>query len=153
MDFWRMAMKVSTKGRYGLRIMVELAAHHGSGPLQVTAIAQSQRLPAKYIHVLVGGLKAAGLITAVRGPNGGLELARDPARITPLDVVEALEGRVSAVDCTLDPALCDHASECVTREVWAGMAAAMEASLKRQTLADLAEKVRNRATGSNAYVI
>ena len=79
------------------------------------------------------------LVTAVRGPNGGLELAREPGRITPLDGVEALEGRISAVDCTLDPDQCDRAGDCVTRDVWAEMAAAMETSLRRHTLADLAE--------------
>ena len=146
-------MKVSTKGRYGLRIMVELAVQHGSGPVLVTAIAQSQQLPPKYIHVLVGGLKAAGLITAVRGPNGGLELAREPRSITPLDVVEALEGKVSGADCTRDPALCDRAAECVTRGVWAEMATAMETSLRSRTLADLADQVRARSARGDAYVI
>jgi Rrf2 family protein len=145
-------MKVSTKGRYGLRIMVELAMRHGSGPVQVTTIAQNQHLPGKYIHVLVGGLKAAGLVTAVRGPNGGLELAREPGRITPLDVVEALEGRISAVDCTLDAELCDRSGDCVAREVWAEMAFAMETALRRHTLAELADKVRAKANG-DAYVI
>lgn len=144
-------MKVSTKGRYGLRVMVELAVHHGSGPVLVTTIAQNQELPGKYIHVLVGGLKAAGLITAVRGPNGGLELARDPSRITALDVVEALEGRISGVDCTLAPERCGRAADCVTRDVWRELALAMEASLRRHTLADLAE--RARAGGGAAYVI
>lgn len=144
-------MKVSTKGRYGLRIMVELAVHHGSGPVLVTTIARNQQLPGKYIHVLVGGLKAAGLVTAVRGPNGGLELAREPRSITPLDVVEALEGRISAADCTLDPELCGRAADCVTRDVWCELAAAMEASLRRHTLADLAERIK--AGGGAAYVI
>ncbi len=146
-------MKVSTKGRYGLRIMVELAVRHGSGPVLVTAIAQSQQLPPKYIHVLLGGLKAAGLITAVRGPNGGLELAREPGRITALDVVEALEGRVAAVDCTLEPGSCGRAGDCVTREVWCDLAAAMEESLRGHTLADLAEKARQRAATGDLYVI
>lgn len=146
-------MKVSTRGRYGLRIMVELAMHQGAGPVLVTTIAQNQQLPAKYIHVLVGGLKAAGLVTAVRGPNGGLELAREPSRITPLDVVEALEGRITAVDCTQDAALCDRAGDCVAREVWADMASAMEASLRKHSLADLAERVRARAGSGDAYVI
>jgi Rrf2 family protein len=146
-------MKVSTKGRYGLRIMVELAVRYGSGPVLVTSIARNQDLPQKYVHVLVGGLKAAGLVTAVRGPNGGLELARDPSRITPLDVVEALEGRLSAVDCTSDPDTCARAGDCVARDVWCDLARAMEASLRRRTLADLAEQVRARAGQGDAYVI
>lgn len=146
-------MKVSTKGRYGLRIMIELALRHGSGPVLVPDIARSQDLPAKYVHVLVGGLKAAGLVTTLRGPAGGLELAREPARITPLDVVEALEGRIAGVDCTLDPARCDRAAECVAREVWGEMAAAMSQALARHTLLDLAERVRGRSGGHEAYVI
>ena len=146
-------MKVSTKGRYGLRIMVELAVHHGTGPVQVTTIASNQRLPAKYIHVLVGGLKAAGLVTAVRGPNGGLELARDPARITPLDIVEALEGRLTAVDCTGDPGVCARAGDCVARDVWCELAAAMAEALGRHTLAELAERERSRQDVGDAYVI
>jgi len=146
-------MNVSTKGRYGLRIMVELALRYGSGPVQVTTIAANQRLPGKYIHVLVGGLKAAGLVTAVRGPNGGLELARDPSRITPLDVVEALEGRLSPEDGAPLAGPFDPGSDEVTREVWADMAIAMEASLKRHTLADLVDRVKVQAGSGDAYVI
>ena len=146
-------MRVSTKGRYGLRIMVELAMRQGTGPVLVTTIAQSQSLPAKYIHVLVGGLKAAGLVTAVRGPNGGLELARDPGRITPLDIVEALEGRLSAVDCTQEPGVCARAGDCVARDVWCELAAAMAEALGRHTLAELAERERTRQEAGDAYVI
>ena len=143
-------MLVSTRGRYGLRIMLELAAQYGSGPVLVTSVALNQSLPAKYIHVLVGGLKAAGLVTAVRGPNGGLELARDPARITPLEILEALEGRLSAEEGGMEPGL---PADSVAREVWADMAAAMETALRRHTLAELAERVRVRAGAGDAYVI
>jgi Rrf2 family cysteine metabolism transcriptional repressor len=135
-------MKVSTKGRYGLQIMMELALHHGAGPVLVSAIAQNQALPGKYIHVLVGGLKAAGLVRAVRGPNGGLELARDPSRITPLDVVTALEGRL--VEEAPEGASGETGESSVAREVWSQLALAMEASLARHTLAELAERQRSR---------
>jgi Rrf2 family protein len=144
-------MKVSTKGRYGLRIMMELALNHGGGPMLVSTIAQNQALPGKYIHVLVGGLKAAGLVRAVRGPNGGLELAREPAAITPLDVVSALEGRLTAVDCAGEA--CERGDNCVAREVWCDLAAAMEASLSRHTLAELAERQRAKTRGTDGYII
>jgi len=143
-------MLVSTRGRYGLRIMLELAAQYGSGPVLVTSVALNQSLPAKYIHVLVGGLKAAGLVTAVRGPNGGLELARDPARITPLEILEALEGRLSTEEGGPEPSA-GRPADSVAREVWADMAAAMETALRRHTLAELAERVR--AGAGDAYVI
>ncbi|BDU78562.1 RrF2 family transcriptional regulator [Mesoterricola sediminis] len=146
-------MKVSTRGRYGLRIMMELALREGAGPVQVTAVARNQGLPAKYIHVLVGGLKAAGLVTAQRGPSGGLELAREASRITALDVVEALEGPVRPVDCDAGPEGCKRSDACVTREVWREMGEAMEAVLRRHTLADLAERMRAASAGGDAWMI
>jgi Rrf2 family protein len=145
-------MKVSTKGRYGLRIMMELALQHGTGPVLVSSIAEHQALPGKYIHVLVGGLKAAGLVRAVRGPNGGLELGREPSSITPLDVVTALEGRI-AMDPVADGAPCEGGESSVARDVWVDLATAMEASLARHTLAELAEQQRVRSRGAHGYSI
>ena len=141
-------MKVSTKGRYGLRIMLELALQQGSGPVLVSTIAEKQALPGKYIHVLVGGLKAAGLVRAVRGPNGGLALARDPAHITPLDIVTALEGRLSEGQ---EPA--EGADPTVAGEVWAELTRAMEAELSRRTLSDLADQERVRSGSAHGYSI
>ena len=86
-------MNVSAKVRYGLQLMVELALRHGSGPVLVPVIAERQRLPGKYLHVLLGSLKAAGLVRAQRGPSGGCERARHPAGISALEVIQALEGR------------------------------------------------------------
>jgi Rrf2 family transcriptional regulator, cysteine metabolism repressor len=147
-------MKISTKGRYGLRIMLELALQHGTGPVQVATVARNQELPGKYIHVLVGGLKSAGLVQAVRGPSGGLTLARDPSAITVLDVVTALEGPLSAVECTLDAgASCGRAPGCVARDVWCELAQAMEDVLRRHTLADLASKHRAAGLGASAWSI
>lgn len=146
-------MKVSTKGRYGLRIMVELALREGTGPVQVTAVASSQDLPPKYIHVLVGGLKAAGLVTAQRGPSGGLELAREASRITVLDVVEALEGPIRPVDCVEGPEGCRRSGDCVTRDVWRDLAEAMEGALRRHTLAGLADKARLAGGSGDAWMI
>jgi Rrf2 family protein len=86
-------MKVSTRGRYGLRVMIELAAQYGNGPVLVDGIAKNQEISGKYIHVIVSGLRSAGLVRSVRGPNGGYELTRSPSRITALDVISALEGK------------------------------------------------------------
>jgi len=141
-------MKVSTKGRYGLRIMLELALQQGSGPVLVSTIAEKQALPGKYIHVLVGGLKAAGLVRAVRGPNGGLVLARDPGHITPLDVVTALEGRLEDGQ---EPV--EGQEGTVASEVWADLTRAMATSLSRRTLADLADQERVRTGSGFGYSI
>ena len=144
-------MKVSTKGRYGLRIMMELALQQGNGPVLVSTIAENQSLPGKYIHVLVGGLKAAGLVRAVRGPNGGLVLARDAARITPLDVVTALEGRLAEPPAPGAPP--EGGERSVAREVWLELVQAMEKSLSRRTLADLADEERARSGSAQGYSI
>lgn len=133
-------MKVSTKGRYGLRVMMELAARYGQGPVMVEDIARSQSLSGKYIHVIAGGLRTAGLIRAVRGPAGGYELARTPATITALDIVSALEGSLAPVDCVADACSCPRSSACVSREVWQDVATAVEGVLKGRTLEDLVRR-------------
>jgi Rrf2 family protein len=100
---------MSTKGRYGLRVMVELASRFGHGPVLVEDIAKNQEISGKYIHVLVAGLKSAGLVCAVRGPNGGYKLTRSPANITALDV-SALEGKSAPVQCVADASYCARAA-------------------------------------------
>lgn len=132
-------MKVSTKGRYGMRIMVELAVRYGSGPVLVTALAESQGISANYIHILMGGLKTAGLVRSLRGPNGGYELARKPEDITAQDVVLALEGETVPAECVSDPGCCPRSAHCVTRDMWCRIAASADEILKSQTLAQLAE--------------
>ena len=133
-------MKMSTKGRYGLRLMVDLAAHHGNGPLLVETIAERQGISSKYIHVLLAGLKTAGLVRATRGPHGGVQLARPPSAITALEVVEAMEGRSAPTDCVLDQHSCNRATNCVIREVWCQVADAVNGVLGGLTLADLARR-------------
>ncbi len=131
-------MKMSTKGRYGLRLMVSLAMHYGDGPVRVDTVAAEQGISANYIHVLMGGLKAAGLVRAIRGPNGGYELTRKPAEITALDVVTVLEGDTMPVECVVQPGLCPRAATCPTREVWCQVTASVNGILQGLTLEALA---------------
>jgi Rrf2 family cysteine metabolism transcriptional repressor len=126
-------MRVSTKGRYGLRVMMELAMRQGGGPAMVADLARAQALPAKYLHVLLGSLRAAGLVRALRGPNGGYELARDPRTIPALEVVEALEGRIQ---------LAPPDEEGATAELWESCAGALSGALRGITLAALADRQR-----------
>ncbi len=142
-------MKVTAKGRYGLQLMVELAVQSGRGPILVSAIAERQDLPPNYLHVLMGSLKAAGLVKVQRGPSGGCELARPANRITALEVLEALEGSLawevpesdrSAGARTVGQLLTQAAE--VFRRVAAG-----------QTLADLAQVQRGLESGSDGYSI
>ena len=146
-------MKMSTKGRYGLRVMVELALHYGRGPLLVEAIARNQGISGKYIHVLVTSLKAAGLVRAVRGPNGGYELTRNPARITAQDVVLALEGGNAPVECVSDASVCSRADRCAAREVWCEVASAIDGVLSGFTLEQLSLKQRSKQQEGVTYHI
>ncbi|MBT3286141.1 MAG: RrF2 family transcriptional regulator [Victivallales bacterium] len=132
-------MKMSTKGRYGLRLMVSLAEHYGDGPVRVGTVVQEQGITANYVHVLMGTLKAAGLVRSTRGPKGGYELTRKPSAITAFDVVSALEGETIPVDCVAKPGTCLRAEACPTRDVWCQVAGAVDGVLKGLTLRTLAE--------------
>jgi len=146
-------MQMSTKGRYGLRVMMELAARQGRGPVSAEVIAHNQALSSQYIHLLTNGLRTAGLIRAVRGPSGGYVLARDPSTITALEVITALEGDLAPTRCVEDSTVCERSGQCVAREVWSEVASAVHGVLSRITLADLAARQRTRTEESPDYCI
>lgn len=143
-------MQISTRGRYGLRAMFELARGFGQPPLLMNTVAERQGLSRKYLHALLSALKSAGLVRSVRGSNGGFVLARPPAEIKLSEVLLALEGPLSLVDCVADGRACDRAGRCPTRRVWQQLAAALENVLENVTLADLvAPESRKRSRQSN----
>jgi len=133
-------LKISTRSRYGLRALLELALHHGEGPLMMQSIADSQGVSRKYLDAIFASLKTAGLVRSRRGVGGGHLLARDPNQIKLGDVMRALEGPLSLVDCVGDPELCDRSHRCVTRDVWGEVGTAIENVLDGITLADLVER-------------
>ena len=114
-------MRLSTRGRYGTRLMVDLAQHYADGPIPLAKIAKRQDLSAKYLEQLIILLKGAGLIRSVRGRRGGYMLARRPEDISVGEIVETLEGKLSVVDCVLEPELCYRSIECPTRDIWVGI--------------------------------
>jgi len=122
--------------------MMDLAESYGVGPVFVEALAQRQAISGKYLHVIMGGLRSAGLIRAARGRNGGYALAKPPTAITALDVVAALEGRSAPVDCVGDATACPRAGQCTAHDLWCDVAAAIDGVLGGVTLADLASKQR-----------
>ena len=130
-------MKLSTRTRYGLRALVDLAARHAQGPVMLRIISESQGLSKKYLDNIFTALRLAGLVRTVRGARGGYLLARDPADISVAEVVEALEGDLNPVDCVEYPQTCDRALECVTRELWTELRDAMVQVLESKTLEDL----------------
>ena len=111
-------MKISTKGRYGLRILVDLATHASQRPRLVRDIAQSQQISEKYISRLIVSLRRARLVRSVRGMKGGFYLARSPKEITLLEILETMEGTISIVDCVMAPEKCARNADCTARGVW-----------------------------------
>lgn len=146
-------MRVSTKGRYGLRVMIELAARSGQGPVVMGDIAKSQGISRKYLHSLLTGLKSAGLVRSIRGAGGGYVLARSPDQMTAGDVVKALEGPFAVVDCVADSSVCERFDGCVTREVWKKVGQAAEKVLSGITIGQLAERQRDIQQQDAMYYI
>lgn len=132
-----MSIKLSTKGRYGVRAMVDLAQRFGEGPVLVRSIADRQDISSKYLHALLATLKSAKLVRSVRGSGGGYALSKSPDKIRLNEILEALEGPFSIVDCVLDPSVCDRSKSCATRDVWTDLSTAMEQKLATITLTEL----------------
>ena len=130
-------MKISTKGRYGLRILMDLALHQSEKPRLIRDIAKSQQISEKYISRLVIALRKAGMIRSVRGVNGGFHIAMKPEDITLLDVIEVMEGPLSIVDCVSAPKKCVHSKDCAPREVWCKLNDDIRALMRGTTLADI----------------
>ena len=115
-----MNMKLSTKGRYGLRALIDLAQYSGEGPVSTTSISARQDLSERYLEQLMSMMKKAGLVRSIRGAGGGYVLAKDMKEISVGDVLRALEGSLEPVECAgLEPdGECRAADTCVTKYVW-----------------------------------
>ncbi|MHB9096483.1 MAG: RrF2 family transcriptional regulator [Syntrophales bacterium] len=140
-------MKLSTKGRYGVRLMIDLAAHYGDGPILLREIAKREEISEKYLSNLVNPLKATGLVEATRGVHGGYVLAKPPDEISMQEIVEVLEGTLCLVDCVEKPIVCSRTSRCSAHDLWKEMADGMAQALKKYTLADMV--VRQKAKLDN----
>lgn len=145
-------MKLSTRGRYGVRFMFDLAAHYGEGPIFLKDIAQRQGISEKYLWHLVTPLKSAGLITTVRGAKGGYYLSRSPQDINLMDVVKVLEGPICFVDCVENSSLCDRAEGCISREVWGEVSHKVDEILSGITLENLMERQRSKTPDAAMFI-
>jgi len=114
-------MKISTRSRYGLRIMLVLARHYGQGLVHLRQIAAEEKLSEKYLSQLILPLKGMGLVCSGQGVDGGYRLARPPAQITIREIVEPLEGGLRLLDCVRDASFCDKADACCARGVWSAL--------------------------------
>jgi Rrf2 family protein len=111
-------MKISTRSRYGLRLMFDLALNYEKGPIQLNEISKRQEISEKYLSQLVIQLRLAGLINSVRGSKGGYYLAKSPDQISIKDIVEPLEGSMNIIDCIDENNDCGRKDHCITIEVW-----------------------------------
>lgn len=130
-------MKLSTKTRYGTRILIELALQVNQGVTQVSKIAFNQRIPVKYLEQILRALKQAGVVKSVRGPKGGHLLAKDPAQISLGQIVRLLEGQTDLVECVSSPEKCDMAADCLVRNAWQDATSVLYEKLDDISIADL----------------
>ena len=140
-------MKVSTKGRYGLLAMIDIAAHQARGSVSLRSVAERNNLSENYLEQLLSILRKAGLVRSIRGAQGGYVLARSPDSISMGDILRALEGPLSPVDCLSaaeDSGAVPPCDSCVTRPVWEKMYNSLNDILDGTKLGDLAEKLEIR---------
>jgi Rrf2 family protein len=147
-------MKISTKGRYGLRVLLDIAKYQEHGPVILRDIAKRQEISEKYLWQVINPMKSAGFVTSVRGAKGGYMLARDIAEITLLDVVTILEGPVCVVDCVDEPGTCERSTVCVTRDAWRQVEESIKATMTVITLKQLVKDEKEKESKSSLnYVI
>ncbi len=132
-------MKLSTRGKYGLYAMYYLAQHSGEGPQPLQDIA-TIGVPKLYLEQLLGNLRRAGLISSVRGAQGGYQLARQAEEITLLDIVDAMEGPIELSECTSDESTCDRSCSCPVRWVWQQVTDSINNELAKIRLSDMLNK-------------
>jgi Rrf2 family transcriptional regulator, iron-sulfur cluster assembly transcription factor len=130
-------MKLSTKSRYGTRLMLDMAQHYDQGPVHLTNVAQRQGISVKYLEQIIIPLKKAQYVKSVRGPKGGHVLTKPPQEITVGEIVALLEKGASLIECSDRPEVCGRADICLTRKVWKQAAEAIFEKLHSITLADL----------------
>jgi Rrf2 family iron-sulfur cluster assembly transcriptional regulator len=135
-------VKLSTRSRYGTRMMLDLAEHYADGPVQMGEIAKRQDISVKYLEQLIIPLKKADFIRSVRGPKGGHVLAKEPQEITVGEIVKALEGEISLSRCIENPEICDRSEACPMRDVWEIATRAMYNELRSFTLWDMIKRAR-----------
>lgn len=140
-------VKLSTKGKYGVRAVFELARRYGKGPVTIKEIAKSQRISLSYLEQILYRLGRAGIVDSVRGPGGGVLLTKKPSEITIGDIVRALEGPIALSHCLEpgEPVGCYHADDCVARMVWAKVGARIEEALDSIKFDDLLRYYQQRA--------
>ena len=130
-------MKLSTRGRYGIHAMYDLAVHYGDGPQSIKCIAERQGIPEAYLEQLIALLRKEKLVISNRGAQGGYRLAAEPAQMTVGQVLRALEGGLNLVDCLLEEDSCGKTCACPSRVVWMKIRDGLNSIVDGITLQDM----------------
>jgi Rrf2 family cysteine metabolism transcriptional repressor len=133
-------MKLSTRGRYGVRTLLDLALHQDEGLILLKDVARRQEFSLPYLEHLIAPLIAGGLVKSTRGARGGVSLVKPPQEIKLGEAIQLLEGPIAPVDCVSNPESCHRSYFCVARDVWVEMKEAMSQVLDSTTLQDLVER-------------
>jgi Rrf2 family protein len=130
-------MKISTRTRYGVRLMTALARNYGKDPVFLKNIARGENISEKYLSLIIIPLRGSGLVNSVRGAYGGYNLNKDPSEITLKEIVDVLEGDCFLVDCVNNPAACPRVTTCASHDVWAVVGEKISETLSSITLDQL----------------
>ena len=137
-------MKLSTRGRYGVRLVLDLALNYGNGPILLKDISSRTEISEKYLWQLISPLKTASLVNSTRGAKGGYELAKSPKQITLKDVVNVLEGSMSIVDCVENTKSCFRTDVCVSRDVWLEISNKINETLESINYENMVERYKSK---------
>jgi Rrf2 family cysteine metabolism transcriptional repressor len=135
-------MKLSTRTRYAMRAILEMADNYGKGPLQTRLIANQQDISVKYLEQIMAALKSAGLVKSQRGVKGGYILSKPPDNIKISEIFDVFEGPVTTVECVSNENYCKKAADCIARQVWSEVQSAIKNVLKSMTLQDALDKAK-----------
>ncbi len=146
-------MRISTRSRYGTRLMIYLAEKYDKGNVLLKDVAKKECISEKYLSQIVIPLRMVGLISGSRGANGGYTLTRPPSDITIKEIVEALEGDLYLIDCTMDEKTCDRSNVCASKEIWTDLSLKIIEFLNNINLEDLVKVKQKKEMESIEYVI
>lgn len=144
-------MKISTKGRYALRMLLDLAEHQNCGFVALKDIAERQNISKKYLEQIIPIFNRSGILKTTRGSHGGYQLAKTPDKYTVGEVLRLTEGSLSPIACVEDDADCERSGDCAMLPIWQGLYKVINEYLDRITLQDILDQQRERYT--NDYVI
>ncbi|MGA2554425.1 MAG: Rrf2 family transcriptional regulator [Smithella sp.] len=138
-------MKLSTRARYGVRLMVALAFNYSKGPVFLKDVAKGENISEKYLSLIIIPLRRIGLVNSIRGAHGGYLLAKDPSQITMKEIIDVLEGDCSLVDCVRNPSTCPRVPICASHDIWEIIGGKISETLNSVTLDMLVKMNQEKA--------